>query len=271
MLTRFLVAVSMLLCVCLPAQAQPTPRAIPAVQDPLARMNESVDALTRKVWPSVVHIMVSSYAAREDPRGAAAVRRPAAIQRIGIRHRRGRLHPDQRACREWCAARPGRPAPRQRGRDPRDGVIEQDESRSRAHCRHHHRARSRAVEGRRLEVAGAAARDLFGLAPGGNGVRVRQPERTAQQPDARDGLGRGETSDARFAADLRADRCADQSREFRRPAGQHPRRGRGCQHVHHVAVGRERRPGLRHSERHRANGVCANCGSTVTFGGRKSA
>ena len=72
MLTRFLVAVSMLLCVCLPAQAQPTPRAIPAVQDPLARMNESVDALTRKVWPSVVHIMVSSYAAREDPRGAAA-------------------------------------------------------------------------------------------------------------------------------------------------------------------------------------------------------
>src|SRR5688572_22255582 len=73
MLTRFLAAVLMLLCVCLPAQAQPTPRAVPAVQDPLARMNESIDALTRKVWPSVVHIMVSSYAAREDPRGAAAV------------------------------------------------------------------------------------------------------------------------------------------------------------------------------------------------------
>ena len=72
MLTRILVAVSMLLCVGPPAQAQPQPRAIPAVQDPLARMNESIDALTRKVWPSVVHIMVSSYAAREDPRGAAA-------------------------------------------------------------------------------------------------------------------------------------------------------------------------------------------------------
>lgn len=70
---RFLVALSMLMCVCLPAQAQPTPRAMPAVQDPLVRMNEAVDALTRKVWPSVVHIMVSSYAAREDPRGAAAV------------------------------------------------------------------------------------------------------------------------------------------------------------------------------------------------------
>ena len=73
MSTRFLVALSILACAALPAQAQPTPRAMPAVQDPLVRMNESVDALTRKVWPSVVHIMVSSYAAREDPRGAAAV------------------------------------------------------------------------------------------------------------------------------------------------------------------------------------------------------
>ena len=36
-------------------------------------MNEAVDALTRKVWPSVVHIVVSSYAARDDARAAAAV------------------------------------------------------------------------------------------------------------------------------------------------------------------------------------------------------
>ena len=34
-----------------PASAQPKPA--PA-QDPLERMNEAVDALTRKVWPSVV-------------------------------------------------------------------------------------------------------------------------------------------------------------------------------------------------------------------------
>ena len=34
-------------------------------QDPLVRMNESIDALTRKVWPSVVQILVSSYGARE--------------------------------------------------------------------------------------------------------------------------------------------------------------------------------------------------------------
>jgi serine protease Do len=73
MSTRVLVALSLLVCAGLPAQAQPVPRAVPAVQDPLVRMNESVDALTRKVWPSVVHIMVSSYAAREDIRGAAAV------------------------------------------------------------------------------------------------------------------------------------------------------------------------------------------------------
>ena len=43
------------------AQQKPTP-----VMDPLARMNEAVDALTRKVWPSVVQILVSSYGAREE-------------------------------------------------------------------------------------------------------------------------------------------------------------------------------------------------------------
>ena len=29
-------------------------------------MNEAVDALTRKVWPSVVQILVTSYGVRED-------------------------------------------------------------------------------------------------------------------------------------------------------------------------------------------------------------
>src|SRR5262245_11776110 len=44
-------------------------------QDPLVRMNESIDALTRKVWPSVVQILVTSYSAREDSndRGSANV------------------------------------------------------------------------------------------------------------------------------------------------------------------------------------------------------
>lgn len=46
------------------AAAQPVPRALP--QDPLAAWNASIDALTRKVWPSVVQILVSGYGARED-------------------------------------------------------------------------------------------------------------------------------------------------------------------------------------------------------------
>jgi serine protease Do len=54
------------------AQAKPVP--VPAAMDPLARMNEAVDALTRKVWPSVVQILVSGYAPLQDdsPGDAAA-------------------------------------------------------------------------------------------------------------------------------------------------------------------------------------------------------
>ena len=45
---------------------QPVPRA--TQPDPLVRMNESIDALTKKVWPSVVQIVVSSYGPqREGP------------------------------------------------------------------------------------------------------------------------------------------------------------------------------------------------------------
>lgn len=54
------------------AQARPVP--VPAAVDPLARMNEAVDALTRKVWPSVVQILVSGYGPLQDdsPGDAAA-------------------------------------------------------------------------------------------------------------------------------------------------------------------------------------------------------
>jgi len=41
----------------------PTQAAAPT-QDALARWNESIDALTKKVWPSVVQILVTGYAAR---------------------------------------------------------------------------------------------------------------------------------------------------------------------------------------------------------------
>src|SRR6187551_2327709 len=37
--------------------------------DALERMNDAIDALTRKVWPSVVQIMVSSYGAAREKDG----------------------------------------------------------------------------------------------------------------------------------------------------------------------------------------------------------
>ena len=47
------------------AFAQPVLRQQAAV-DPLVRLNESMDALTKKVWPSVVQIQVTSYGPREQ-------------------------------------------------------------------------------------------------------------------------------------------------------------------------------------------------------------
>src|SRR5262245_37266764 len=56
-----------------PVPAAPPPAAA-ASTDPLERLNESIDALTRKVWPSVVQILVTSYGARaEGPRADASV------------------------------------------------------------------------------------------------------------------------------------------------------------------------------------------------------
>ena len=63
---RFVRAIPILMLVTAStALAQSGAKPVPA-QDPLARMNESVDALTRKVWPSVVQILVTSYGAREE-------------------------------------------------------------------------------------------------------------------------------------------------------------------------------------------------------------
>ena len=66
-------AASGLLCLAIlfaasPARAQTATKPV-AADNPLARMNESVDALTRKVWPSVVQILVTSYGAREEAGG----------------------------------------------------------------------------------------------------------------------------------------------------------------------------------------------------------
>src|SRR3954454_136984 len=51
---------ALLLFVPLPALAQK------AAPDSLDRMNQAIDALTRKVWPSVVQIMVTGYGARDE-------------------------------------------------------------------------------------------------------------------------------------------------------------------------------------------------------------
>jgi serine protease Do len=58
-----------------PAGAGQRPTPAPSLaQDPLVGVNEAVDALTKKVWPSVVQILVSSYGAREEgARGEASV------------------------------------------------------------------------------------------------------------------------------------------------------------------------------------------------------
>ena len=72
-MSRCVCAVLSCVLVAATAAAQPVPRAAAAQADPLVRMNEAVDALTKKVWPSVVHIEVSSYGARETDRGDAAI------------------------------------------------------------------------------------------------------------------------------------------------------------------------------------------------------
>src|SRR5262245_45811038 len=55
-----------LLAVAFASPASAQQRAAAAPSDALDRMNQSIDALTRKVWPSVVQSLVTSEGARED-------------------------------------------------------------------------------------------------------------------------------------------------------------------------------------------------------------
>jgi serine protease Do len=45
----------------------------PASDDALARVNASIDALTKKVWPSVVQVLVTSYGPQQPERGETSV------------------------------------------------------------------------------------------------------------------------------------------------------------------------------------------------------
>ena len=74
-----LVLAGLTTCLAVPAgvvtaQQKPVPavqQRAPATPDALERVNESIDALTRKVWPSVVQIIVTSYGPREQPTAGA--------------------------------------------------------------------------------------------------------------------------------------------------------------------------------------------------------
>ena len=101
--------------------------------DPLERMNESIDALTRKVWPSVVQILVTSYGPREGSRGdaSAVVGKQRAIG-SGLRDRSRRLHHDKRTRCQRRSTRSSRAPAGQRGRNPGDSVVR----RKRISCPH---------------------------------------------------------------------------------------------------------------------------------------
>ena len=78
--------------------------------DALERMNDAVDALTRRVWPSVVQIAVTSYGVTREKDAAEETSVVLGRQQsIGfrIRGRCRRLHRDQRARRRERAAHPG--------------------------------------------------------------------------------------------------------------------------------------------------------------------
>ena len=196
MLTRFLVA-AVDAAVCLPAGAGPTDTPSHARRSGSAGADERVGrrADAEGLAERRAHHGQQLRGPRRSPRRAAVVDRQQSTGSGFV------IDPDGYILTNAHVVNGARRVQVVLPVDNADGTLatalsNKTQDRGRAHCRHHHRARSRAVEGRRLEVAGAAARDLFGPAPGRDGVRVRQPERTAQQPDARDGLGRGAASHA---------------------------------------------------------------------------
>jgi serine protease Do len=65
-MTSRLLATVVALFTATTAAAQTRAVPVPAVQDPLVRMNEAIADLSAKVWPGVVQILVNSFSPRED-------------------------------------------------------------------------------------------------------------------------------------------------------------------------------------------------------------
>ena len=250
--------------------SKPVPKPAPP-PDPLVRMNESMDTLTKKVWPSVVQILVSSYGPRaEGMRGRDEPRRrQAAVDRLRVRDRpegyiMTNAHVVSGARRVQIVLPAGNA----------DGTLATALA-----------GKSTIVPARivgittELDLALLKVDDMkLPALPLATYSQVRQGETVfafgspvglAQQPDARAGLGCGAAGRSRFAAHLHPDRRANQSREFRRPARQHPGRSRRRQHVHRVAIRRQRRSWLRGPERDRQNRVPPTETIRSCCGGRK--
>ena len=168
------------------AQQKPAPP-----RDALTQMNESIDALTRKVWPSVVQVLVSSYAAREQ----AARGDTSAV--IGRQRSTGSgfvIDPDGYIMTNAHVVNGAQRVEIVLPADNVDGTLAtalsaRSHDRAGADRRHRDRTGSGAAQDRRHQAAGAAARHLLPRPPGRDGVRVRQPDWIAQQPEPRAGVG----------------------------------------------------------------------------------
>ena len=155
----------LLVVASVPASAQQKPV---TAQDPLARMNEAVDALTRKVWPSVVQILVTSYGAQGDPsRGEAGMV-------VGRQRSTGSgfvVDPDGYIMTNAHVVSGAQRVQIVLPADNADGTLTsalsgKSYTSERPHRRRHHRTGPRAPESRRPETPGPAAGHLLGASTG---------------------------------------------------------------------------------------------------------
>ena len=212
------------------AQAQKAPVPYP---DALERMNDAIDALTRKVWPSIVQISVSSYGVARE-RGAVA----EASMVLGRQQSVGsgfvidadgyiitNAHVVANAQRIEVLLPP----------EKADGSLATALS-----------AKQVVVPAKivglssELDLALLKADNLkLPALPLATYSQLRQGVGPAPHADARAGVVGGASNRSRFPSHLYPDRRPDQSRELGRAAGEHPRRGGWRQHLHPLAVRRE--------------------------------